>query len=81
MANSNVVALSKIITLRNRSVWVLGSLASFTNGAPIPPGAEVVQQLNIQEQLYQALALNPPFPPGAIKIIYIVPDNAPVSPK
>jgi hypothetical protein len=63
MANSNVVALSKIITLRNRSGWVLGSLASFANGAkgaPTPPGAEVVQQLNIQEQLYQALALNPP---------------------
>ena len=56
----------------------MGLLASFANGAPIPSGTEVMQQLNIQEQLYQALALNPP---GAIKIIYIVPDNAPVSPK
>jgi hypothetical protein len=40
---------------------VLCSIASFANGAkgaPIPPGTKVVQGLNIQEQLYQALALS-----------------------
>jgi hypothetical protein len=57
MVNSNVVAFSQIITPRNRSGWVLGSLALFAKGVSIPLGAEVVEQLNIQEQLYQALAL------------------------
>jgi hypothetical protein len=40
--------------------WILGSIVAFAQraeGAPITPGTPVVAALNIQQQLYQALAL------------------------
>jgi hypothetical protein len=69
LLNSNVAASLTMHSSRIKSSWILGSFVAFlkgAKGAPIPPSTEVVQSLNIQQKLYQALAL------GALSLLAIL---------